>query len=321
MKNLAVVGFGDIAEKEHLPAIQSSQDFQLVGVVETNPIRARRAHELTGAPVFESIAHVASLSDAVIIATPPNVTPELITQSVQSNLHVLCEKPISSNLDAALRMNSLVNSRKNHIQVGFVNRFSPHIVKAKELITSGELGFPLAISMGAYDEKLNSDDVDHLSRIINFLSHGSAFSHEGVHLLDYLNFFGFSTPQDVTARGMTSDKRFPSSNFVNVSLTFENGSMANLEVGWLLPHLPTGFIRISGPKGRIEIIRRRGTMAIELLERQENLELSSPWNELAFAGQLSAFSKNIEGFAWQGATLEDGLWNMRLSSDIEAILQ
>lgn len=318
MIKIAIIGFGDIAKNEHLPAIQNSSEFSLVAIVEKNESCHDEISKLASCLVVETMTDAVNLgAECVILSTPPEITELLIREAITLNLHILCEKPIGIEFNSLEDLPKLAATSLSKIQVGFTNRYAPFVQELKALIESGELGSPLVLMMAAFDEPLNELDKDHLSRIMHFLEHGPAFTHEGSHLIDYLSYFGFRDPIHVSAYSLKTDSRFLSENFTQATLAFRDGSIARLEVGWLTPSLPTGHIKVFGSGGRVEIIRREGSMLIETENRSETLLLEDSWNTTAFRNQLAGFAKLINTGQISGATLEDGLYNMKMTKLIE----
>ena len=92
----ALIGFGTIAAKAHLPAWQSRGDVTIVAAADTSP--ARREAFLAARPdgrwyeTVEDLLAAESL-DFVDICTPPSSHAPLIQQALSARLHVLCEKP------------------------------------------------------------------------------------------------------------------------------------------------------------------------------------------------------------------------------------
>lgn len=321
MKSVVLVGFGDIAQSEHLPTLNKSKDFALKGIIEVDPKRRELANSL-GIPLFDDLAKARSAGIAcTIITTPPHVTPELTATAISLGFHILIEKPIAINSHQLKNLASTARTSSSVIQVGFVNRFSPFILKARELIASGKLGAPLVINMGAFDEALDESNPTHLKKILTFLDHGSAFAHEGTHLLDYLSFFGLSQPASIRVGSLTTDQRFANPNYVTSTIEYMDGTIANLEVGWMFRFLPMGYIRIMGPTGRIEIIRRKGVMEVAIGETSEIYDLPQPWNSITFPAQLSAFGAAIDGIPTIAANLEAGIENVNLVETLESLLR
>ena len=89
--------------------------------------------------------------NAVFIATGHDSHAELVKRSLASNKHTFVEKPLCLNRDqldeiakAYFGLQSST-SKHCHLMVGFNRRFSPHLVKIKELLKGR--GEPLAMNL------------------------------------------------------------------------------------------------------------------------------------------------------------------------------
>jgi len=96
---IALIGFGRIAQTQHLPAIAANPDFRLVAAVSRSDCRD------PGIPLFKTVSALLAerdLSlDAVAICTPPDARHEIAAQCLDVGLHLLLEKPAASSLGEA----------------------------------------------------------------------------------------------------------------------------------------------------------------------------------------------------------------------------
>lgn len=83
--------------------------------------------------------------DAVIITTPTFTHASLTQKAAEEGKHVFCEKPIALNLAEADRMISACRKANVKLQIGFMRRFDPEILNAKQLIVNGEIGKPVLV--------------------------------------------------------------------------------------------------------------------------------------------------------------------------------
>jgi predicted dehydrogenase len=65
---------------------------------------------------------------------------EMVEGLVVAGKHVLCEKPLSDNLEDARAMADLARSAKTVVRIGFTFRRAPGVAALRELVTSGTLG-------------------------------------------------------------------------------------------------------------------------------------------------------------------------------------
>jgi predicted dehydrogenase len=78
--------------------------------------------------------------DGVVIAVPNDQHASLAIQALQAGHHVLLEKPMAMSLAQCEEIISTRDSSGKVLQMGFVCRYSPAAIKAKELIESGKIG-------------------------------------------------------------------------------------------------------------------------------------------------------------------------------------
>ena len=97
----AIVGFGTVAERAHLPAWQAASGFAIEAVVEPAAHRARRARELLPeAHVYADLrsALAGQALDLVDVCTPPAGHAELVVEACHAGVDVFCEKPLVPTL-------------------------------------------------------------------------------------------------------------------------------------------------------------------------------------------------------------------------------
>ena len=95
----AIIGFGNVAARAHLPLWLQDERFEIMVVTEPDGERAAEARQmLPQTPVFDDVqSMLASVQpDFVDICTPPSYHAEQIIQALESDAHVFCEKPLGS---------------------------------------------------------------------------------------------------------------------------------------------------------------------------------------------------------------------------------
>lgn len=314
---IVVVGCGDIAEQAHLPALARSADAEVAGVVDVAEAARTRLAERYGVPSAAAVADALRWRpDAAIVATPPEITPALTTELIESGVPVLCEKPMAVELGQARRVHEMAARTGVLVQVGFVNRFSPVIARVREWIRTGRLGAPLVFTLSAYDERYDPADKVHLERMLHFLEHGPAFLHEAAHHTDYVLNLGGGAVTSVRAAGTATRPEFPSHNYTGALVTFDNGNVARLEVGWLFPALPPSVFHILGPAGSIRVHRAQGWAELTTPGGADRVDLDRPWTDASFDGQLAAFVAAVRTGRPHGPGTADGLASLSLCREV-----
>ena len=140
--NVGVISCSDMAQS-HMLAVKNHEQACLAAVCDVDEEKLREAGDKMGVEArytdYRELLRHPGL-DAVIIVTPDQLHREMVEESLNAGLHVLCEKPL-----ALLRedLNAIVAASRasdKKLMVGQICRFTPGFAKAKELIDAGELG-------------------------------------------------------------------------------------------------------------------------------------------------------------------------------------
>ena len=79
--------------------------------------------------------------DAVVIAAPDQFHASLTIACIEAGKPVLCEKPLSQDLNECLMVLGAEEKRgRQLVQLGFMRRFDPSYAEIKSLLTRGDLG-------------------------------------------------------------------------------------------------------------------------------------------------------------------------------------
>jgi len=100
----AFIGFGNVAAKGHLPGWQSVKDVQIVAATDAVAAQGRAFLEACpGGQWHKTVDELLSgkALDFVDICTPPSSHAALIKRALDARLHVLCEKPLATQIEDA----------------------------------------------------------------------------------------------------------------------------------------------------------------------------------------------------------------------------
>jgi predicted dehydrogenase len=128
MKKLrvATVGLGWVALHRHLPVMERSKGYEVVGVIARAPGRARSVAAHRGYPFFAETSTLARIEwmrdvEAVTIATPPMSHYSVIKQVLHLGKHVLTEKPFAMTVAEGEELVRLAQARD--LRLGIVHNF------------------------------------------------------------------------------------------------------------------------------------------------------------------------------------------------------
>jgi predicted dehydrogenase len=104
---IAIIGYGKIAEDQHVPSIRGNDRFELVATSS----RSGQGVERTFTDWREMIRSVDGL-DAVAITTPPEPRFAIARECILNGLHCLLEKPPTAGLAEIANLGCLASSQK-----------------------------------------------------------------------------------------------------------------------------------------------------------------------------------------------------------------
>jgi predicted dehydrogenase len=158
--------------------------------------------------------------EAVAIATPPHTHHELVGKALEAGKHVLVEKPLARTSKEAIELLALADDLDLVLMPGHTFLYSPPVTKIRNLIRDGVLGdIYFATSSRMNLGKYQRDGV-----ILDLAPHDLSI------LLHW-----FDEPLvEVTANGCSSlQDGVHETAFL--TLCFESGTQANVQVSWLAP--------------------------------------------------------------------------------------
>ena len=139
-KSVIIVGFGSIGRR-HARLLRQRGDLT-VSVCESEVEALECGYEETGElPAYRSFEEaLAAKPDVMLIATPHSLHADMTVRALEGGAHVLCEKPMSDNLNDARRMHDAAMRAVRVLNVGFHLHFHPGLRRLREMIHSGMLG-------------------------------------------------------------------------------------------------------------------------------------------------------------------------------------
>jgi len=127
----------------HARKLKEVSEAVLTCVCDSNAQTARQVGEETGVPWFADYRELvdSGRADAILIATPHWVHPEIAVYAMEKGLHVLSEKPIAVTVSGADRMVKTARRKKRVFGVMHQRRLEPTIQRAIEMVVKeGVLG-------------------------------------------------------------------------------------------------------------------------------------------------------------------------------------
>lgn len=221
---IGIVGLG-AAGHAFLPAIKKHPGFELVSVAE--PLKETResvAVELGVATYADmpAMLHGTAL-DAVYIATPTDLHSDHVAIAFAAKKHVLTEKPMAVQLQAAEEMVASADHAGVVLLVGHAHGFDLPIQRMREIISSGRLGRVRMIHTWNYTDWIyrprRPEELD-------VAKGGGVTFRQGSHQFDIIRVLGGGMVRSVHASTFNWDPNRNSIGAHTVFIQFVDGTIA-----------------------------------------------------------------------------------------------
>ncbi|KAF2470734.1 NAD(P)-binding protein [Lindgomyces ingoldianus] len=154
----AVSGLGRMGSRHALHFLHRVPRAELVAVFSPDPKEISWAKEhlepwgVTLYTDYEKMLRHESL-EAVVVATVTTVHAEQTIQAIESGMHVLSEKPLSTQLDICEKVLTTARAHPTQkVMCGFSRRFDSSYIRAHALASSGSIGRPTILRSQTCDK-------------------------------------------------------------------------------------------------------------------------------------------------------------------------
>jgi predicted dehydrogenase len=220
--NVAVVGYGYWGPNL-VRNVTASSAMRLAALCERDATRAdafrARMPGVTIESDFDQLLLDPSL-DAVVVATPPNTHYALCKRALQAGKHVLVEKPLAKTSAQARELIELAVQRGLVIMPGHTFLYSPAVNKVRDLINHDAVGEVYFVT----SSRMNLGNYQPDGVVCDLAPHDLSIL---LHWLDRP-----IVQVSASARNIFQEHV---AETAFITLTFEGGTTANVQVSWLAP--------------------------------------------------------------------------------------
>ncbi|MGD7001980.1 Gfo/Idh/MocA family protein [Corynebacterium halotolerans] len=141
---VGIIGCGAIS-RNHLEAFAAVDGAEVVAVCDIDPVRAAAVARRHGVPTaFGSLAELLDHGvDLISVCTPHPTHEDVVLTAAAAGVHVLCEKPIATDLASAERMVTACDAAGVQLGVLFQRRFWPAAQRMRGELDNPEVGAPI----------------------------------------------------------------------------------------------------------------------------------------------------------------------------------
>ena len=139
---LGLIGAGGISQA-HCRTMASIEGAEIIAVSDLVQANLDRAKENWGiSKTFNDYNEMLEMDEleAVLVCTPTGVHGAPTVAALKAGKHVLCEKPMEAKLGSATEMVRAAHENGKILMVALKLRYSPQVIKAKEIVDTGALG-------------------------------------------------------------------------------------------------------------------------------------------------------------------------------------
>ena len=296
---LGVIGAGLATRWLHWPPLERLRDrFQVSMVADISEEAARTLADMAGGCPWTHDYHdllASDTVDAVLISLPIHLNAQVLVESVRAGKHVLCEKPIASNLEqarAALsEVEATAESRGLAVAIAEHVHYRGDILTARDWVRQGRIGDLFAVDVTCYywtdvTQGFGSTPWRHDSQY-----RGGAITDAAVHHAAFLREIG-GEPEQVHAFTKLIHPDLSGIDTITLNIRFRNGALGRLlfSAGAVAVKTPLLQATILGTQGAILMDDRTVRLRTESGEEDEY----GPYNSAgAYYDQLLNFHKAI----------------------------
>jgi predicted dehydrogenase len=298
-------------------------------------LRTRKAtlpdDELAGYPVETDLQEALQnhKPDAVIVANPTSMHLDVAIPAAEAGCHILLEKPISESMDRLEQLETAVRTRGANILVAFQFRFHPGLVRAKQLLSDGEIGRVISahVQFGEYLPAWHPWE-DYRKGYAARADMGGGVVLTQCHSLDYLPWLVGKVEAAWGLTAKLSDLEVDVEDTAKIGLRFEGGALGSIHLDFN-QQPPEHNFTIIGTKGTIkwdlqdgaarvyraspESLEIASGMGIKTGGTWETYPIAENWERnVMFLEQMKHFLSVVRGEVEPACTLEDGIRAMKL---------
>ncbi len=287
---VGVAGVGSVGF-HHARILRELPGIEVPGFYDVDTARADFVGRELDLQPMASFADLLDTLDALVVAVPTSHHEEVAVAALERGVHVLVEKPIAPELEAADRILEAAHRSGAIVQIGHVERFNRALQAAEPYLES-----PLFIES---------------HRTAPFVPRGTDVAvvlDLMIHDIDLVQALVRSPVDQIAATGIPVLTR--SVDIANARLTFENGAVANLTASrvsterlrMLRVFQRSGYLRLNLLDGTGEFLRLRQELPALLadptgLPAQASTGLEDIVERIPIEGpQMEPLRRELEGF-------------------------
>ena len=263
MLKVGIVGCGRIAELRHVPEYLENPNTAIGGFWCYQDLpRAESFAAKYGGRAYETVEEMLDdpAIDAISMCAANTYHARVTVDALNKGKHVLCEKPMATNLEDCQSMADAARATGKVLMLGHNQRFAKAHVAAKEMIMAGRIGRPLTFrttfghpgpeGWTGLKDSWFFHKTDAVFGVLGDL---------GIHKVDLIHYLLDDPVVSVSALMGTLDKTYPDGTRINVEdnvlCQFQTlgGILGTMQVSWTYYAREDNSTRIYGTLGTLRL--------------------------------------------------------------------
>ena len=253
----ALVGLGNLAINQLMPAFARCRQARLVGLVSGRPEKAKHLAQVYGVDpkniytydTYDRLADNPAI-DVIYVVLPNSMHADYTIRALKAGKHVLCEKPMANTPQDCERMIAAAKAANRKLMIGYRVRYEPYnqalIAYARDSAEAGPTRVIIA------DAGFNIGDPKQW-RLRREMAGGGSLMDIGIYALNAARYLSGEEPVAVNAmmHSTPNDPRFAEvEENITFQLRFPSGILANCTSSY-----GGGFnrFRVTKPRGSAEL--------------------------------------------------------------------
>jgi predicted dehydrogenase len=247
-----IIGCGNVTEVKSGPGFQKAAHSRLVAVMRRSGALAADYARRHGVPRWYDRAEALLADpevDALYVATPPYAHREYALMAAQAGKPVYVEKPMAMSVVECQAMLQACRTANVPLLVAYYRRALPRFLKVKELVASGRIGEPRAVTIALYMRHVPPPAGQSDWRVDPALAGGGRFVDMACHTLDFLDYV---LGPIRAARGLAANqgRLYQAEDIVAAAFEFPCG-VEGTGLWWFASPMETDRTEIHGTRGRV----------------------------------------------------------------------
>ncbi|HEX7063694.1 MAG TPA: Gfo/Idh/MocA family oxidoreductase [Bacillales bacterium] len=289
------------AYAEHLNA---HTDVEITSIWDEDRARGKEMAEKYHCDFYSDLREMLGTDvEAVVVCSENSKHKEHVIAAAQAKKHILCEKPIATEVQDAQAMIQTCKAEGVILQVAYPVRFALAMEETKQLIQSGTIGDVVAIN------GVNHGQMPGGWFIEKELSGGGSATDHIVHIMDLIRWMLNDEVRNVYAELDTRFYDIDVEDCGMVSLELESGVIVSIDPSWsrpkTFPRWGDAEMNITGTKGTlfVDAFRQNSQFYNDRDDKIEDL----PWADDPDERLISDFIQCVQEGREPSITGEDGL--------------